>query len=545
MPGYVVNFLGKCIQNQQNISCTVPNCVGCMNSPNVCTNCFNGYSPANNGSCVANTCNAISCRTCINATACQSCQQGYQLDSNNICQSVSYGCNIKNCQTCSSGQSCSQCALGYQLTPFTMGKNIVYLCKQLVCPFNITNCNACVPKYNTIWQYNQIMCDVNSCASNYVYSNGYCVPNLQSVQYNCSGAANCLTCSSNNFCSQCASGYSLTLQGTCQMNTCYVENCQSCSVNNVCQQCNSGYTLTNGNLLNIQPSDYINFNMYIATQQCSKNSPFTCNVNNCLYCMNQDICSACASGYSLTANGAICTASCNVTNCYACTTNNLCISCNPGFTLSFNQATCTASTFNCSMGCVNGSCQYNWNTMMGECTQCTVGMLLYNGQCISSTCNIQGCVICSPWDAPNTNCLQCQQSLILSDGYCIQSNCADSTPNCGLCIENNKCLGCKAGYLYQVLTNGTIQCVNSANISKCNVANCLSCNPNNSSQCLNCASPYTQFNGQCVCKFQNCLDCSQSVLTCNSCPAPLFGSVHNPNCVPRPSLINTCNVNNC
>ena len=61
-------------------------------------------------------------------------------------------------------------------------------------------------------------------------------------------------------------------------------------------------------------------------------------------------------------------------------------------------------------------------------------MLLYNGQCYSSTCNIYGCDICAPWAPQSTLCLKCQQSLVLIDGYCMQENCYDSVLNCINCI---------------------------------------------------------------------------------------------------------------
>ena len=79
----------------------------------------------------------------------------------------------------------------------------------------------------------------------------------------------------------------------------------------------------------------------------------------------------------------------------------------------------------------------------------------------------------------------------------------------------------------------------------CIVSNCLTCQFGNSKKCQICASPYVVSNGQCVCGFQNCLDCSQSVLSCNSCPAPLIGTINTPNCVPEPSLSYACSVANC
>ena len=167
----------------------------------------------------------------------------------------------------------------------TYGSTAVYSCKKLACPFNVTNCNACVQNYNSIFQYNQILCAVNSCMNGFININGYCVANLLSTPNICNLISNCLSCSYPNFCSQCSSGYSLTRYGTCQINVCNVQNCQSCSINNICQQCNSGYSLTIGNLSIFQPSDLINFGSYILLQQCTFNTNIQCIISNCQYCL--------------------------------------------------------------------------------------------------------------------------------------------------------------------------------------------------------------------------------------------------------------------
>lgn len=49
----------------------------------------------------------------------------------------------------------------------------------------------------------------------------------------------------------------------------------------------------------------------------------------------------------------------------------------------------------------------------------------------------------------------------------------------------------------------------------------------------------------CVCKFQNCLACKQTSLSCDTCPTPLFSALQTGGCIPAPSLKLTCNVANC
>ena len=157
--GYIVNFLGKCVSNAQTYNCDLAGCLYCSDSNNthVCTMCSKGYALFN-GTCIIGGCaTSLACVGCSsnNSSTCSQCSPGYALMSNNnSCQPIGFGCNVANCMTCSSSQSCGQCNLGYQLMPFTFSGSTVYMCTQLVCPFNITNCNACVQNYNSIFQYN-------------------------------------------------------------------------------------------------------------------------------------------------------------------------------------------------------------------------------------------------------------------------------------------------------------------------------------------------------------------------------------------------------
>jgi hypothetical protein len=368
MSGYIVNFIGKCVSNPQTYSCDLSNCLYCadQNNTHVCTMCSKGFALFN-GTCINNACALINwCVTCNNSNSgtCTQCASGYTLNtSSNTCQAVGYGCNVANCMTCSWGQSCGQCNLGYQLTPFnTSSTSTVYMCTQIICPFNVTNCNACVQNYNSIFQFNQTLCAPNSCAMNYINVHGLCVPNITSMAIPCN-VSNCVSCSVNNFCQSCSNGYYLTRAGSCLPNICNVQNCQSCSLNNICQQCSSGYILTIGGLAIMSYTNIITFNQFIGMMQCTLNTSISCNVNNCQYCLSNNTCTVCADGYTL--NNNVCTASCNVTNCYMCGSNNMCSTCMPGYTLGSNGTQCTAITFSCSSGCMSGNCLYNWNMMMG------------------------------------------------------------------------------------------------------------------------------------------------------------------------------------
>lgn len=170
-------------------------------------------------------------------------------------------------------------------------------------------------------------------------------------------------------------------------------------------------------------------------------------------------------------------------------------------------------------------------------------MTLYNGVCYQSTCNIYGCSLCANWATP-VYCVSCQQGLIMMNGYCSKTNCNNGVANCITCIQNGPCSGCAEGYLL-TNTSGTPSCVAAPSASSCLVDNCLECVSGNPRQCSKCAQPYNISNGICVCGFQNCLSCKQSVLSCDSCPFPLFSALQTNGCVPGPSLKHTCNVLNC
>lgn len=127
------------------------------------------------------------------------------------CIMPKYTCNIANCVICAtSNQNCSQCVNGYDLTPYTYNNNTIYLCKVIICPYNITNCVYCDRNFNTIYQFNQILCQ--QCEPNYLLVNGYCVPSVSS-NTNCSIPNTCIQCLPNNnyFCISCDGYNFLTL----------------------------------------------------------------------------------------------------------------------------------------------------------------------------------------------------------------------------------------------------------------------------------------------------------------------------------------------
>jgi len=315
--GFLVSPIGKCIPssiNEQN--CNMLNCLYCSNANSTCVLCQNGYQLTSSNTCTQNICNMTGCMSCLGNGQCSLCSPGYMLNpTTKVCSLVGYGCNIMWCQTCSSSQSCGQCQPGFTLVQFpTTSTASVNLCKKLSCPFNVTNCNACQSFYDSVFNYNKVLCAPGSCLNGYINVNGYCVANITSAAIPCS-QMNCVTCSYNNFCSACDQGYSLTKYGTCQVTVCAIPNCASCSLNNICQKCASGFSLSIGaiymmqNNLYMSPSNYANFLYY---QQCIPSS-ISCNVTYCAYCSTTNQCQACATGYDFSeSNSNTCSPTCTV-----------------------------------------------------------------------------------------------------------------------------------------------------------------------------------------------------------------------------------------
>lgn len=244
---------------------------------------------------------------------------GYWFNSaSQTCTLVGYGCNVQWCAFCSGAQSCGQCNPGFILVPYNANGTTINLCKKMPCPYNIPNCQACIPYYNSIFNFNKLMCAPNQCAANYQNVNGYCVPNINTVSFNCT-VNNCMSCSYNNFCGVCNSGFYLTKAGTCQVAMCNVPNCQACSLNNICQQCNTGYSLALGPLwFSSVNNNLVNFLNFALNQQCIPSS-ISCNVQNCAYCQTNNVCAKCANGYDFNSTSSnICSPICSVQNCLQC-----------------------------------------------------------------------------------------------------------------------------------------------------------------------------------------------------------------------------------
>lgn len=541
---YFVGPLGNCLlMNQINeTNCNAANCAYCSSGTanNTCTVCMPGFQLTSQNTCTNTTCNIMGCSTCGSNGQCSACMIGYNFNNQaSTCTLIGYGCSDPNCAICDGTQSCGHCNAGYTNDNYVLSGGVtIKICHPLACPYNIGNCTKCSYQFTSLFNFQSVLCA--QCNSGFNLVNGFCVAPVSTTAIVCNNQPNCGTCSFNNFCSICNAGYVLSSLGTCLPTQCNIPNCASCSANYICQACNNGFTLSLGFLsYNFQPIS--NLVTSLLTAQCVPSS-ITCKIANCAYCTQSGTCAMCAYGYDFTSTN-VCGPVCSVSNCLQCFEGapTYCLTCKPGFALSSNNLTCTAYPFSCP-GCqnFNTTCFYNWASGQGICTECSTGMLLFQGKCFTATCNIYGCNQCNTWVNPPV-CLKCNQGLILANGYCQQLNCNNNVANCILCIETGACLGCAQGFLL-VNNSGTTSCV--AQNATCQDPNCLQCSPSGAS-CSQCAMPYNVSNGACVCGFQNCLQCSTSGISCDFCPAPLFASLATQGCSPAPSLKHTCAVANC
>ncbi len=388
--------------------------------------------------------------------------------------------------------NCGKCASGYELKSVQIGAGSYFMCNQIMCPYNITNCAQCGPNVQTTLYFMEMIC--LQCNPGYILANGYCVANLTTVNSSyqnpiCSGVTNCISCSFNYVCQQCSVGNMLTVQGTCQVAYCSIANCMNCYITGFCANCNSGFDLFYGLCVPV-------------------NTAISCVLAGCNYCLTNNTCSSCMSGYTLNSTSGVCMPNCSITNCWECLSSTVCDICNPGFTLSNNA--CNAIAPNCS-NCAANSCTYNKITSSSQCFTCNSGFILQNGMCYNKTCNLYGCNTCATWMTPPM-CIMCNQGLFLANGMCVRIPCNIS--NCANCLASSTCLACNQGFYLNTSSNPA-SCVNALTIQNCSVSNCLACGNSSTTQCTTCAAPYVPFQGKCVCKFQNCLQCNYNMQFCN------------------------------
>ena len=488
-------------------SSAIAGCVGCQTTPTGTINCIQctwGLMPASNGqSCIAQTCSVPYCQICVQnkqfnngLQMCFVCQQGYFMNSNFQC--VSYNptltptsCSgIYNCLYCSSNNYCSLCPEGWNPingSCVTTTGCLVNNCASCTTP---GSCSTCATNYQLVSNVCNPLCNINGCTSCASLTTcATCGANFQPNAGNT--ACNCPT--SNGFVvngNACTCPSPNTLVGTScfTCNPSVVPNCLSCSANNVCQTCASGFGApVNGQCVCSSPYTIVN-----GTCQCPAGQlPYTnssgtvcitCNVQYCQYCTSSNTCGQCLGTLILTTNNGTTTCGCNdntftISSSYACICNstttligNTCVSCTTP-----NCQSCTSA--NVCGACVN-NLVVNSN---GNCVCSNSSLTPYNGYCYP--CSPNYCSICSSANV----CVQCNTGFVLVPG--------------GTC-------GCATNYTLSTISNTCVLC---------NISNCVQCNTaGNCAQCANYYTQITNPSSCIACLIDSCITCS-SPNYCSSC----------------------------
>ena len=329
-------------KKRQLFTCSLSNCLSCS-ANDYCASCNLGFYERN-GECICYC--PDNCESCYSpCSSCESCYSSYSLTVLG-CDSGSNSCSDINCLSCPSYNTCDSCKIG----GFGIdGKCYCFYpdhCK------NSTSCQFCL-----------------ACEAGYqLNSNRLC----EYQPINCS-VSNCLICSTADYCSSCATGYSL-LEGICSCSC--TGHCSSCSIDcSTCYACDAGYQLNINSLC--------------------ENKPINCSDSNCISCSTADICTKCVEDpgtpriYSLEAGK--CHLNCFDRNCLTCSPYNQCTTCKNGFKLIFGSCVIQASS--CSILCaicddnsICTKCINNHYLSAGICKDCAL-------ECISCTASV--CSVCS------------------------------------------------------------------------------------------------------------------------------------------------------
>lgn len=481
--------------------------------------------------------NCAQCQQSSGATVCKTCLIGYSLSADFLtCTQLS--CTITNCQTCNNGTTCTTCIPGYQVSgDLTQCQLQVYQCSIANCLYckSAGICAMCAPGYSVFLQTQTppggTASPVGSSCVAITASSGGSVAVTNCQQY---GPMVAGTSGLQIGCINCMPNY-INVGGYCVANisqtnyVCNIANCVYCVQNNICGQCLPGFTAFMG-----------------STSSCVANySP----IPNCLLTglfnpSGTPTCAQCANGYVLV-DSVACVAipanfSCNVTGCNYCLQNNTCSSCTAGYSLSNGTCTALCSVQNC-FTCADAT----------NCQTCAYGYYLQNATTCASAANQPASYCNSTFGAACTACTfyactQCSSgnTLVGTGGqWCCQTptyniaNCQTySTSWSANCAATFTCTGCNFGTF---LTSSYPQTLDQCTKIPCSIGNCTYCFQN--TVCIVCNVGYNLVNNVCTqytvpsnCTATNCVACNVN----GTCTACLNGYLlYNGACV--------CNFQNC
>lgn len=257
-----------------------------------------------------------------------------------------------------------------------------------------------------------------SCKTGYYKNEGKCVENCDSGYYQDSSTYTCTRCTVPN-CKSCSRSPSIC-------DSCTVPNCNSCKSDaSICESCSHPYVLSDNEYKQECPASYFN-DSYIC-KECIK---------NCSRCDNSMTCSQCYSSHVLYKG------KCEYTSCppYTYQFGNECIDCPPNCEKCSYGDTCDLCKkdyFQNGNDCIN-SCGdgYYQDSTNRKCTACDVL------NCKSCPGNPSVCDSCKyPFVLHQQNCGQIEcPSHYFNDSFI----CKECSKNCLNCSSMYNCTSCKS-----------------------------------------------------------------------------------------------------
>jgi hypothetical protein len=332
-----------------------------------------------------------------------------------------------------------------------------------------------------------------------------CLPAFTLVGSSCLSCpiSNCQTCSAEGQCSICSGQMSPSTDRS-QCVVCELDNCFSCLGDQQCGLCMTNYAPVEGQCLLCGVDHCSECDNSLGTLTCLDCQPgylldpssslcvANCSVANCLYCVQEEVCSECEANFTLVNN--TCLPNCGVDFCVACTGETACEECLTNYALLSSNCVLLCDIPNCELCAIDG---------LGICESCATGLTPSTDGTECLTCTVANCVSCSSSNV----CGECQGDLQFQNGACLSCN----VDNCLSCSADNVCGLCSEGYSLATQLGATdptcVACLNP----------CSSCYPDGT--CLSCLPPYSQL---ALSQGQDCFLCADP--RCSSCSDPNAGS---------------------
>ena len=572
---YLTNITCNNTQEERDGVCCNSECGSCNSNNIECLSCIDPHGIVENGTCI--------------------CEPGYfgsvSNDSNSTCQPC-----IDFCIECTNEVNCTTCREAFILilnecicpnTYYLSNDSTLYQdCKP--CPAGCLNCSIdiCFECENNSTP-NGFNCE---CDKGY-YDAG------NSTKMNCTPCLDfCSNCNSSDWCFECKSNNSISVNGVCLCEVGYEVNpignyenrckvicdsgCLECTSFENCSLCLYENSTLNGSSCICDQGFYGDPPINISCNSCF-NSCETCNDPiNCSSCIDKNATliegkCICDDGfYENPTEKGFCHECLN--SCLTCNESLSCLTCIDEFSeIKEGQCVCRSGYYgepkdkNHNGGCQK--CPPECNTCLNA-THCDVcndeNAELVKGECRciegyfdNITSSGQFCIECKnecETCLDGEKCLTCksQNSFLTDAGHCEcisgfynislldqKNSCLECESLCARCIDEYICLECNGKYTK--MNSSKCSCIEGYYKPNIQSSDCLKCQTNNDSpDCsINCSSKSVLINGECqncpefcqICEsIQNCLECDQSfTLESGYCVCPKGNEISNSTCATK------------